>query len=1355
MARTLLLFGALIWVKMVGLAQTPPELGRIGIEDGLPQGYIAAMCQDGEGFLWFGTSDGLCRYDGYEFLVFRHDPYDSYSIAHNAVVHLAAAGDFLLVATAAGVDLFDRKTRKFHHALAGNVQLVRSDGKASFYVTKQNHPVRRLVLTPELIGRLRGPDPRPPAFEPVLQESGWRNLLPDADGRYLWLLKYSGLELCRFDLVSRRLACMETPGRDTLFRLQSDGAGGLWLDGSRHLVHFDPARPESPWRKVRTVSPIRRVYHFDPVNQLLWLSFGERICGLKMDLRQLPDVAGPESALACLQIPEGVVSSLSDANGICWFGTNAHGLRFFNPRAAAFSNFLLNQSIRSKPFIDARGRIWLSRIYLPGADQNSNYCVNPDTRVMSPFPFHAALRDVVASYTVADAAGNLWTGGKCLERSEYRLICYHPADGRTETFTFPLEHPDYFVGLALRHTAPGTLWVYLPYEMRCLDIRTGIWKSYDYRQLAKGASMVLAVDQTADGSHWIALPAGIIRAQPDGSGSFRFSRLQNDPATRNSVPVNNIKCVATDPVDASVLWIGTGAGLSRLDTRTGYFTHFTTKNGLPNNVIYGIVPELPVPPEGQVLWLSTNRGLVRFNVNARKFQYFTRSDGLPGDEFNVYAYGAMPDGRLIFGGVEGLTIFNPKQLSANPHPPRVRLTALRVNGQPVDPRNSAAVLANGIEYTGQIELDHRQNNLVIEFAALDYANPLRNQFRFYLEGAEPEWTHQGFHHTAQYLNLSPGAYTFRVKAANSDGVWNDTPVSLRITILPPWYASPWAYALYVILVVASVYAFYRVQLRRRLEQAEAIRLREIDLVKTRLYTNVTHEFRTPLTVILGITEQVRQYLLGQGAQAQGLLLEQVKQNGAQLLQLIHQMLDLSKIEAGRMVVHWHYGDVVTFTRYIVESYHSFAASNGVELHFTADISALHIDYDPEKLQTILVNLLSNAIKFTPPGGRVEVRLLQKEGHTAPAPVLIRVADTGPGIPAEKLPFIFDRFYQADDSPTRQSGGTGIGLALVRELVQLLGGTVSAENGAHGGAVFSVTLPVRHDAAGRAAAPAPAPELPGLPPEAPLPAGLPDDGKPAGRPLALVIEDHADLAAYVMSCIRDQYRVLPARNGQEGIDLALEHIPDLIVSDVMMPLKDGFEVCAQLKNDERCSHIPVVLLTARTGVHDRIAGLQYGADAYLAKPFHPEELRAVLTNLLETRKKLQAKYSNPFRAGAALQESGQGAESPDREGRFLEKIRAVVEENLLQPNLPVEDICRMIGMSYPVVHRKVTALTGRSLTLYVRAVRLQKARVLLTNPSLRIADVAYETGFNDPKFFSRVFLEEYGVTPSAYRRNLIV
>jgi DNA-binding response OmpR family regulator len=421
-----------------------------------------------------------------------------------------------------------------------------------------------------------------------------------------------------------------------------------------------------------------------------------------------------------------------------------------------------------------------------------------------------------------------------------------------------------------------------------------------------------------------------------------------------------------------------------------------------------------------------------------------------------------------------------------------------------------------------------------------------------------------------------------------------------------------------------------------------------------------------------------------------------------------------------------------------------------------------MDYDPEKLQTILVNLLSNAIKLTPSGGRIFVQIEEIEEKNEPW-LSLQVQDTGTGIESEKLSHIFDRFYQADDSSTRQGGGTGIGLALVRELVLLLEGRVFASSPGRDagmqGAVFTVLLPVRrHPDTTTPARPADFPDLPApymLPEDAPAQVPADESDK---RPVVLIVEDHAEVADYVVSCLRDTYRTLLARNGRAGIEQALEYIPDLIVSDVMMPEKDGFEVCALLKNDERTSHIPIVLLTARAGVEDRISGLRRGADAYLAKPFHPEELRVVLANLLELRHRLQAKYSalglrhldsgSPDAQAPAIKNA-----EPDLEDAFLQKLRAVVESRLSQPDLSVEEISRMVGMSYPVVHRKVTALTGRSLTLYMRAVRLQQARILLADPALSIADVAYETGFNDPKFFSRVFSEEYGMSPSAFRKSL--
>ncbi len=1037
-----------------------PELGKITIEQGLPQGYVVSVCQDRDGFIWFGTNDGLCRYDGYEFVVFRHDPYDPFSISHNGILHIAEAGEFLCVLTAAGIDLLDRQTRRFYH-FSSKAAYALSDGAGTLYIFERKIPIRRLVLTPEVCAKIRSAGPRQPLqlLEDLSAETVCREAVISEDGRALWLLKPNQREVFRLDVASSQIQRFTVPGQDTVEYLANDGANGAWLGNPHLLAHLDPTRPDAPWHLIRPERPMNVLRHFDPHKQLLWIGMGE-MCAFRFDLRHLPQTIGPKQAQLRLEIPEGVVSSLTDQFGIVWFGTNAHGIRQFNPRAAAFKNYLPGLSIYSTPFTDARGDVWLGRINQPVFKNLLSNRLDLATGQLRPYPFAAATQGLFALYTVADDAGDLWTSGQNRQKPEGRLIHYQPTIGRMEVFPYDVDPQHYFDVLALRYEAPDAIWIYLPYRMLRFDRQTRQFTAYDYSPFAVGESSVMGVAVTADGSQWIALTKSIVRAQPDGAGGYRFSSLQNDPANRNSLPANNIKCLLTDPADAYILWIGTsGSGLCRLDTRTGQFAHFNTRNGLSDDVVYGIVAE-PTPNRsgvgGEALWLSTNKGLNKFDPANGRFQYFLQSDGLPGNEFNTYAYGKMPDGRLVFGGVNGLTIFDPKDLSVNAQPPQVLLTALHINGRLVDPRDSASLLTRGIEFTESLELGYAQNNLLFQFAALDYAKPQRNQFQFYLEGAESEWVHRGFEHTAQYLNLSPGTYTFKVKAANSDGIWNDAPDHpAHRDPPPPWYASWWAYTLYVLLAAGAAYGFYQIQLRRRLDHAETLRLQELDEVKTRLYTNITHEFRTPLTVILGVTEQVKQYLAEQQAKAQTALLETVQRNGSQLLQLINQLLDLSKLEAGSMTLQLQRGDVVAFVKYITESFHSYATGRGVQLHFLTDSPAVEMDYDPEKLQMIVVNLLSNAIKFTPSGGHIYVQI--KEVAQKKKPWLsLRVKDTGVGIAPEKLPYVFDRFYQADDSSTKNSGGTGIGLALVRELVRLMQGDISVSSKPGEGAVFTVS-----------------------------------------------------------------------------------------------------------------------------------------------------------------------------------------------------------------------------------------------------------------------------------------------------------
>ncbi|MCB9280643.1 MAG: response regulator [Lewinellaceae bacterium] len=593
-----------------------------------------------------------------------------------------------------------------------------------------------------------------------------------------------------------------------------------------------------------------------------------------------------------------------------------------------------------------------------------------------------------------------------------------------------------------------------------------------------------------------------------------------------------------------------------------------------------------------------------------------------------------------------------------------------------------------------------------------------------------------------FTNLPYGNYVLRVRGSNGDGFWNEIPTELKITITPPWYWSWPTKILYGLILGAVLYGIYRFQLKRRLAEAENLRLRELDDVKTRLYTNITHEFRTPLTVILGMVKNIRtdtQRWLEEG-------LHMIHRNGQNLLRLVNQMLDLSKLESGAMPVHLIQGDIIAYLKYLTESFHSFAESREVSLHFISDHEELVMDYDPDKTLNIVSNLLSNALKFTPAGGSVYLQIGKQENSDLP----IQVRDTGAGIPEEKLPYIFDRFYQADDSATRQGEGTGIGLALTRELVKLLDGRIEVKSRVGQGSVFMVWLPVRHEAPLSGEMPEVEVNLSDTPAGVGQKMDLVHTGQDEDRPLALIVEDNEDVVRYLSGCLEGHYRLAVARDGQEGFEKAEELVPDIVVSDVMMPRKDGFELCDTLKHNRLTSHIPVVLLTAKADAASRISGLRRGADAYLAKPFDEEELLVILEKQLELRKTLQARYSS---IEFAAKKDWKPAEPATLlEDEFILRIRSIIERRLEDYDLDVPQLCQEMATSRTQLHNKLKALTGKSATEYIRWIRLVKARELLLTTDLNISEIAYQCGFQLPHYFTRVFKEMEGCSPRDFREK---
>ncbi len=885
--------------------------------------------------------------------------------------------------------------------------------------------------------------------------------------------------------------------------------------------------------------------------------------------------------------------------------------------------------------------------------------------------------------------------------------------------------------------------------------------------LSVGSNEIRFITEDDLGRMWVGTDGGLNLYDHEGDVFYRNTNY-NIPSTNSYAKATNGK-----------LWISTysGGGLALVGPGVNDVELFGESKGLLHNDIYDS-SELVSDDLGQ-LWLPTARGLSVFDTKTTSFKNYFNSDGFQKyPEFFLVSL-KTHDGDIWMGSRQGngLNRIRPKDLiKKDSTPPSVVITEMTINGNSYDAPDGT-IFKKTVGYTDAINLKHDQKDLSFDFVALHYLQSKDNLYSWKLENYDTEWTPASKERQASYTNLSPGTYTFRVKGSNADGIWNEEGASIAISINPPWWATWWAYIGYFIIVAGGVFAIYRFQLQRRLQRAEAIRIKELDAVKTRLYTNITHEFRTPLTVILGMAQQVlenpKEHL------KEGLAM--VIRNGQNLLSLINQILDLSKLESGKLNLIYQQVDSIAYLKYIAESFHSMAEIKGVQIHFLSGPESLLMDIDEVRLQQIVSNLLSNAIKFTQKGGHIYLST-----RTGNGVLIITIKDTGIGISEADIPHIFDRFYQADGSHTRRDEGTGIGLALTRELIRLMKGSITVKSAKGKGSEFEITLPISNNAA-----PLETKKVGSLQPaylhpddriqkEVVSVASMPStfhvtDKKKGKKPLVLIADDNEDVRGYIVSCLQKDYAIAIAKNGRECEEMAFDTTPDLIVLDVMMPFKDGFEVCSTLKSDQRTSHIPVIMLTAKADMDSRLQGLEQRADAYLTKPFHKKELILRIKNLLELRQLLQQYYRSSLEIGSlevdtpykpteiesqrkvsgsnGSQYKVQNQSIPlgnSMDNSFVIKVKKIIEAHLDDINFDVEKLCREIGLSHSQVHRKLAALTGLSATYFIRYIRLLKAKELLLHSGFKISAISSDCGFNDPAYFSRVFKKEFGLTPQQWR-----
>ena len=1021
---------------------------------------------------------------------------------------------------------------------------------------------------------------------------------------------------------------------------------------------------------------------------------------------------------------------LRDRNGGIWLGT-AFGLEQIEVRKDHFRRFLYNENAQDGSGLPCRGisqsgkNLWVST---EGVLRGLRGIDLPSGRV-----FYEQKQGTNYGLT-SDVAGNLWSGQLPFATLQGELARVDPASGQVLN-TFAIDRT---VLWTIFPAKPDQLWCGTIQGLAFFNTRTekvSYLNSHKFPELAK--ANVVHIGRDRSGVIWLCSSSGFYKMTEDGQIAGRY---WSGGKGEHWLPLDDFYHFYQDA--EGIFWLGTaGGGLLRWDMKTGKKQQLSRKHGLLSNFVYAVYED-----DYGHLWLPTNLGIAQFDKQSLSVRRtWGPADGVTHNEFNRTSHFKGPDGTLYFGGLNGVTAFHPRDFYAN-------------NAQSGNTRNSL-VLSDFKLFSGATEqLENRTAELLtsgkitlqpadryfqLEFALLDFFFPKKASYSYKIEGMDADWNILP-EPLLRLSGLPYGTHRLKIRAQSADGNWADNQLGYQLTVLPPVYLRWWFLLLVAGTLLWGAFYFYRFQLNRRLAEKETQRLQQLDAFKSRFFTNISHEFRTPLTVILGMVE----FLKNDTDEKREKSAEMIRRNSRQLLTLVNQLLDLSRVESGKLQLSPSNGDLVTFLQYQLESFHSYAQTRGISLHFSSGLPHLPMAFDHDKIQTILINLISNALKFTSEGGQIALALhtIPPSHALHPGQVVLVLSDTGVGIPEGQLERIFDRFYQVDDSTTRKGEGSGIGLALVQELVKLMQGKITVDSTLGKGTSFRITLPFEPPMAQlQSYTGTPTIEKAFSSPMAVKPfETLADDNQ---RPLLLIVEDNPDVRFYIAECVREEYRVALAGNGTEGIRQARELVPDIIISDVMMPEKDGLELCETLKNEEPTSHIPIILLTARADFESRITGLKRGADDYLAKPFEPAELLTRLENLVKLRRRLQQRYASM----PVLPTLGDDP-AIVQEDAFLIKFRDAVNAHLSDAEFDMSQLERALGMSRSQVFRKVKALTGGSPSVLIRNIRLHKAKEMLLHSERSISEIAYEVGFSTPAYFSTNFLEAFGKTPSEFRKN---
>ncbi len=1211
------------------------------IEDGLSQGMVNTIIQDKYGFMWFATKDGLNRYDGYTFTVFRHDPEDSTTVRNNYIYSLLEDEQGRLwVGTGAGLDLFDRVNETFRHVYAGSafikdiVQTIAQDANNDLWVSHSSGVVKLTFsgsdgsnaipacTAKNILDRtcFVSDDRSGTIWVGQLDKNGFR-IRPDHAGN---------------DVVDTLR--LDRPAGNTRTGRSLTDLTGLTVveDTANHRIYglhmFGIVELDARSRQVRTLielgsqlGQMRGANATVDAKGRIWIAVFSGIYVFDPATRALARVLPHDPNL--LQQTRSAKCAYRDRNGLIWFGTTGYGVLTYDPRGGRFHTVSSAscgpmQALRNGRVLvsyydgflnefDPRTHSW--PVWIPLSKKSSEPelgVLNRSNRVL-----------------VQDERGIYWfnhAGILTYDRNR-DLITRYPRDAAVSA-AFPNE--TYNETLFLE--GDSNIWSGTARALCRFDRRTGRYQYIPYprSRLGDTEQFLHVIHIADDGVLWLGTASGLLRYdRRANNGAGEWKVYVNDPADPASLSTDIIYSIQGDPQDPDVLWIGTnGGGLNKLDTRTGKVVRYTAKNGLPNEVIYGILAD-----DAGRLWMSTNKGISRFdphngtpdNSGRGRFRNYDASDGLQSDEFNRYAFCKQTDGTLFFGGVKGFNYFHPKDLNDDSTASAMRITGIKLINRVVDYHQHGAPLTAPAYLSEGMSIPHSANMVTFEFASMEFSAPEEHKYQYKLDGFDADWIMAGTDRSAVYTNLDPGAYTFRVRGDNRDGIWDTKGTSFRLVVLPPWWRTWWFYALCVLAVGGGIMLYIRLltQQKKNLESTVAARTAELskakeraehsERVKQQFLANMSHEIRTPMNAIVGMSTVLRR---NAHLPAQQEHLDAIATSSESLLGIVNEILDLSKIEAGKLELEKVRMEPRSVIDSVMEVMRYRAEEKGLKLDaMIANDVPIAVMGDPTRLQQVLMNLVGNAVKFTERGS-VHIALDVQDRLTDAVMLRCTVTDTGIGIAADRLARVFDEFTQAESDHTRRFGGTGLGLTICKRLVEMQGGTISATSIAGEGSSFTFTIP--YALAHSNVDPSAVDEQPTTNPR-PSPGQEPTT---ALRDLHILLVEDNKLNVLVaqeeLTNAIPGVRVEVAVNGQVALDMLQTNEYDLILMDVQMPVMDGYEATRAIralnKDPDQVgmrhkSRIPILAMTANVMQAELQQCIDAGMDGFVPKPFKQEEL----------------------------------------------------------------------------------------------------------------------------------------------------